>query len=829
MKNHFWCGSIISETELSNKLENLSTTVAEQLRESLKWDELLDGLEKFSNALMTDVELSKELSSSGLNEIEIKQTLSEMSKFCQRNQLLNKWKRELGDDQAPFDLKRVNFESNNFEAWKPLGVLTHILPGNAFGLSLLATIEGLLSGNFNIVKLSSKESDFSIKGFKLLSEVAPLLTKKIIALKVSSKDEHILDKILSVSDGVSAWGGDNAIVSLRNKLSAQTRFIPWGHKISLAYVSKSSRTDIKQLSLLADDIILNEQQACSSPQTALVEADSIEELNEFASHLITVLAEKSSKTKRAELSLQEKAEITNQVEIAKLEEFYQDTKVFEAPDRSTRIIVENKAGLRPSPLFRTLIVRRAERNEIIAQLANFRSYLQTASLICIPSEEMEITDALLKAGITRITLPGKMLESYEGEPHDGVYALPRFMKRVRVELKEADGIFRPEVKLQEAVKKSVVGKIMTKADFQSNPGHPEVAKYYFKSGGSTGQAALSTFSYRDYHHQMQAAAEGLLAAGLNPAVDRCVNLFFGGGLYGGFLSFTTILEKLEAVQFPMSAHEDLTFVGDIIVDQKINTLLGMPSYLIQLLKHNADKFKKSKVITKLFYGGEHFSPEQRQWLNDEFNIRVVRSASYGSVDAGPLGFQCPFIEGGIHHLNDQLHYLEILKSENDDPVEGQEVGRLIFTTKHRDAVDIKRYEIGDLGRWVEGACRCGRKTPRFELMGRMGDVFRVAGTFINLQRISKILGEKTNYQGEIQAVISQEQLKDKLELRLDRDHINDNIQLESIILKAYPDLEEVIYKEKNLNFLISKIDSKAFERTLGSGKLKRVIDLRNRS
>lgn len=830
MKNHFWRGQIINDQELELKFAKLQDERETFYQKSISWDQLLFSLEKFAKAIVQDEKIMNFLLSIGQSSREAGEILSEIAKFCGRDNILSKWKKELGDDQAPFDFKRVDYKRNLFEAWKPLGVLTHILPGNAFGLSVLATIEGLISGNFNVVKLSSKENDFALMAFELLAQIDSQLANKIILLKLSSKEVEKLDALLSISDGVSAWGGDGAIQSIRDRLPAQTRFIPWGHKISMAMISKSGQKNIESLKKLANDVVLMEQQACSSPQLAFVEVEHFDELIAFGKAFMPLLESASQLTSQPDLSLQEQAEITNQVELAKLESLYGDCDVLQSKDGRARIIIEDQSGIRPSPLYRTLILRPIKRQNIVGLLSSWRKYLQSVSLICDSREEMELANEFIEAGVTRVALPGQMLGSYQGEPHDGVDALPRFMRKNRIELSEASGIFRPESLLGNEYNPVIpVVPVMTKSDFQNQTGNTEVTRYYFKSGGSSGKSALSCFSYRDYHHQMQAAAEGLFAAGFNPAIDRAANLFFGGGLYGGFLSFTTILEKLDAVQLPMSAHEDFAFVAEMITKLNINTLLGMPSYLIQLLTTQKEAIQKYGKLEKIFYGGEHFSPAQRDWLENEFKIKVIKSASYGSVDAGPLGFQCPFSNGGVHHLNNQLHSLEILDIDHDKAILDDSIGRLVFTTKHRDALNIVRYEIGDVGRRIEGRCECGRTSVRFELMGRMGDVFRVAGTYVNLQKIEKILNDKCLYQGEVQVLIDQKDNKDQLVLYIDSQFEQNIDNLEKSLMSDYPDLREVIQKEKALDFKIIALNNSLFLRTEGSGKLKRVIDKRLRS
>ena len=112
---------------------------------------------------------------------------------------------------------------------------------------------------------------------------------------------------------------------------------------------------------------------------------------------------------------------------------------------------------------------------------------------------------------------------------------------------------------------------------------------------------------------------------------------------------------------------------------------------------------------------------------------------------------CQFCDGTIYHPLERLQSLEILAFDEDRPVRGENLGRLIFTSLRRKGQSIERYEIGDVGRWIKGPCPCGRTSPRFELLGRFGDVFRVGATpFMNYKKFVNILSEHMNYTDEVQ-------------------------------------------------------------------------------
>ncbi|WP_326586108.1 phenylacetate--CoA ligase family protein [Streptomyces sp. NBC_01294] len=249
------------------------------------------------------------------------------------------------------------------------------------------------------------------------------------------------------------------------------------------------------------------------------------------------------------------------------------------------------------------------------------------------------------------------------------------------------------------------GPLLGKEDVQE-PGRQLAradAELYFRSGGSTGAPALSVFSYDDYDTQMHAAARGLLAAGYDPVGDRTANLFYCGGMYGSFISFFSVLERLGGVQLPLSAGPDHRATAQAVIDLGADTFFGMPSYLWQLLHAEADALRGVRGLVKVFYGGEHFTEDQQRTLRDDFGIEVVRSITYGSTDLGPLGYQCTESSGGVHHLHADLHTMEILDPAEDRPVAPGETGRLVFTTHARRGQQLGRYVIGDLGREIRAA------------------------------------------------------------------------------------------------------------------------------
>ncbi|WP_406739173.1 AMP-binding protein [Streptomyces sp. NBC_00853] len=505
------------------------------------------------------------------------------------------------------------------------------------------------------------------------------------------------------------------------------------------------------------------------------------------------------------------------------------TRVFAAPDGSWRVMADTRSPLTASPLHRSVWVKPLPRKRLIATLRPMRRYLQTAGIAGSRADIAELSRTALAAGVTRVTPVGAMLESYAGEPHDGVYALQRYSRRVAVQAEPArfattaclDDLVRPVVLPRPA------GPLLGKEDVQE-PARRLTradAELYFRSGGSTGAPALSVFSYDDYDTQMHAAARGLLAAGYDPASDRTANLFYCGAMYGSFISFFSVLERLGGVQLPLSAGPDHRATAQALIDHGADTLFGMPSYLWQLLHAEEEALRAYGGLRKVFYGGEHFTEEQQRTLKDTFGIEVVRSITYGSTDLGPLGYQCTESSGGVHHLHADLHTMEVLDLAEDRPVVPGETGRLVFTTHARRGQHLGRYVIGDLGREVPGRCPCGRHAPRFELRGRTGDVMRVATYFLNYRRFLDLAEEHGGHRGELQVRLDSGDAREVLTVRVERAAATDPERLREVFLAGYPELRSAV-TERLLDLVVEAVDGASLDRSPTSGKLLAVVDAR---
>ncbi|MEU6172438.1 acyl-CoA reductase [Streptantibioticus parmotrematis] len=828
---HLWQGEFVDDEEAGRRLASLADLAGRVLARPLPTDVVLGACETIATALADPADPLRARLAAHLAADDADATLGELAAALARPALERKLRRELGGPR-PERLTRPDARQTVYEAWAPVGLLTHVAPGNAAAVAPLSVVEGLLAGNVNVLKTSGSDTALALDLLAALGTADPsgLIAERVIALRFPSSREQWLRALCEHADAVAVWGGDDAVAAISRLAPPGCRVVEWGHRISFAYLTRDAAADDTVLDALARDVCRFEQQACSSPQIVYLDTEEDAEVFAFADRFAERLAKVSDAHPAPPVGTAERAEVTTTELVARLEGHLGLTKVIAAEDGSWRVLADVRPAPAASPLHRSVLVKPLPRHALTGTLRPMRRYLQTAAIGGGRADVAELSRAVFAAGVTRVTPVGGMLDGYAGEPHDGVYALQRYSRRVGVRVEDPE--FRAVPCLDDLVAPPVLppaptGPLLGKAGVQRalETLDAEHAHLYFRSGGTTGAPALSVFTCDDYDNQMRAAALGLIAAGFDPARDRAANLFFCGGMYGSFISFFSILERLNATQIPMAAGPDHAVVAEALVAYRADTVFGMPSYLWQLFHAEGERLRAYGGVRKVFYGGEHFTAEQRRVLTEEFGVEVIRSAAYGSTDLGPLGYQCEAAEGSVHHVLTDLHTLEVLDRHEDRPVPPGEPGRLVFTSRARSGQRLERYEIGDLGREVAGRCPCGSRTPRLELLGRYGDVVRVGTYFFNYRRFVTAAQERLGYHGEVQLLLDAGGGGERLTVRLDERYAADV----SAAREAFTgDMEELAAAEAEglLAFEVVTAGVDAFERTATSGKLRTVVDRR---
>ena len=316
----------------------------------------------------------------------------------------------------------LDLDDNNTRKMYPLGILFHIPAGNMDLLPAYSVIEGLLTGNINVLKLPSDDNGLSIKLLSELISIEPKLTEYIYVFDVPSTETETIKKLSDMCDATIVYGGDEVNRAARQFVDIHSSLIVWGHKISFSYVDENVQ-DV-ELVALAKSICQTNQLLCSSSQGIYVNTQSKEVLLNIAKRFCDILANESEKSKTMPLTM--KAKNTLLAYNEKLEGNEDNTFL----KNGTSVYVKEDNNLTISQMFRNVWVKTLLKDDILKVLKPNKNVLQTVSV----SENMDDFDDIVQklsiSGVNRITKLGDNSRMIPGEAHDGEYPLRRYVRIV---------------------------------------------------------------------------------------------------------------------------------------------------------------------------------------------------------------------------------------------------------------------------------------------------------------------------------------------------------------------------------------------------------------
>jgi phenylacetate-CoA ligase len=653
---------------------------------------LLDAFGKvsFENAVDT---LIKE---SGFSELETRNTLSLLPKMLSRESLEKRVKAEFSKPEVLDQFTKLPHGEARVKA-VPQGVLLHVTAGNVFLSSIDSLIMGFLTKNLSVVKVSSQNKFFPVFFAKELHKFDKqnILSDKFAILHWKGGEEKTESFIKKKVDTIIAWGGEEMISSYQKDLPLHVKFIDFGPKISLQVITQKGLKN-KSISKVAQKIVADvlpwDQSACASPQNLYLEEGIDESLLlkeiDLAFH---------EAPKRGSLSQDEATEILKEKYRGYYSELVENGRVVAGDEHL--IHLENNKVLRPSPLNRSLIIKRFRNLDELSELLEpFSYYLQSCGYLLGESEKEKYLEALSLCGIKRFAPVGTMMWGMDGAPHDGRFVLRELVRFVGDE-KRAQDYGEDILEVNNAA--------TLKSHFESTP-HPE--GYIFSSGGTTGEPKFVHFSYEEFDYMSDMLAHNMTQHGLRRGMT-VANLFVAGNLWSSFLCVEKALEKIGAIQLPiggMCSNENILLY---LKKFKPDVVMGIPSMLVMNAEF-IESMNEHIEVPIIFYAGEALSKVRRDYLEKKWKTKYFASAGYASVDAGVIGYQCRACGPGEHHLFSDLIELNILEDE------------AVVTALARNSMPIKNYRTGDKIEWIED-CTCGSSDKRFKLLGRIDNVIQI--------------------------------------------------------------------------------------------------------
>lgn len=424
-------GKILDSKECDNILDHLEQNIFNTLSEErLDAETVINACNKVVSDL-DEAYYIEAMTELGIDESLSKSYINDMRRFFSKDSLLHRIKTELGDTLGnPVTFNPPHKEFAVTREILPLGVLLHVAAGNADGLPAFSVLEGLLTGNINILKLPAEEGGISVRLLLELIKAEPLLADYIYVFDYSSKDIEHIEKLISVADAVVVWGGKEAVSALRQLIPPNIKLIEWGHKVSFAYVTKQGITQ-SGLEGLAKNIAETGQLLCSSLQGIFIDTGDLNDIYEFCSRFLPIL-EYAIHQNPQKIGIGIKSQISLKLYAEELEGIYKNSRIFKGSNCS--LIAYPDKIIDTSIQFGNAWVRPLPRTELIQALRPYKNYLQTVGLLCSQSELRVLSDMLFKTGVVRVCSGENMSSSYCGAPHDGEYPLRRYTKIANIDI-----------------------------------------------------------------------------------------------------------------------------------------------------------------------------------------------------------------------------------------------------------------------------------------------------------------------------------------------------------------------------------------------------------
>ena len=248
---------------------------------------------------------------------------------------------------------------------------TAVVAGGAIPMPTLeAMIAPLVLGSTVVVRPARRDPVTARRFREILLQLDDALGSAVAICGTERGDDEALDALLEVGV-VVASGSDSSVATIREHVNPRTRFVGYGHRLSVAVVGSEPGAD--ELAALALDASLWDQLGCLSPLAVFALGHS----DAWARGLAGALDRASSERPRGEVPLEAAAAIGRERDLAELRGA-EDERIQLHAGADWTVIREADARWRSSPLHRFVRVHPvADERELAGALGPIQAQLST--------------------------------------------------------------------------------------------------------------------------------------------------------------------------------------------------------------------------------------------------------------------------------------------------------------------------------------------------------------------------------------------------------------------------------------------------------------------
>jgi len=294
--------------------------------------------------------------------------------------------------------------------------LVHLVAGNPPSAALLSMMFGVLLRSAQFVKCAPGTALLPRLFAHSLYQEEPKLGACLEVAQWRGGSADLETVLLAQADCVAATGTDEALASIRQRLTARTRFLGYSHRVSFAFVADGAPPglDVRQVAArAAADVAAWNQLGGLSPHVIYVQETREARSERFAELLAEELARLEETEPRGELSVGEAAAITSRRSFYQLRAAHSsDTRLWcSANTTAWTVVYEADPRFQASCLHRFIYVKGVrDLTEALNHAESVRGKDSTVGLACGEDEAKPLAMELARWGVARVCPLGRMQE-----------------------------------------------------------------------------------------------------------------------------------------------------------------------------------------------------------------------------------------------------------------------------------------------------------------------------------------------------------------------------------------------------------------------------------
>jgi hypothetical protein len=318
------------------------------------------------------------------------------------------------------------------------GVCVQIVAGSVPGVGVTALVRSLLTKAPTLIKPGRGDVVLPVLFARALEEADPDLGQAVAVVYWRGGQVELEAAALRGARVVTAYGGDEAVRSIRGRTPVSARFVPYHHRVSFGVVGRDALTPAllhRTAAEAAGAVAFFDQRGCVSPHVLYVEEGGSHEVEEFGEALASALGILESHLPGGELEPVEGARPQQERGAAELRAAAgRGVTVLHGGAASWTVVCDPEADLEAHCTGRFVRVRPvSDVGEVPSLVAPLGRHLQTAGVAGCGARLTMLAEKLARVGVTRIAAFSEVPFPPPWWHHDGSGPLTSLVRWVDLE------------------------------------------------------------------------------------------------------------------------------------------------------------------------------------------------------------------------------------------------------------------------------------------------------------------------------------------------------------------------------------------------------------